>query len=239
MKEFPTPVGERIRGYRKKKGLSQVELAEKSNLNVLTIRRAENNYYETSKITIVLLAMALDVAPVNFYDPDKLREFMAGYVDDSTMTSRVRRSEQMVHDYTFIERYNKLPKRYSNQFFKFTFTNEVDWYPVLANDSEHLFGYGLESGNSIRGRVKIDVENALKNKNNSFNWIYTTVCANDDIAVSLLDLESEVEIEVVAKSVYGTIPDSMHSVHGELYYKDLTGFLIEKIVKVEGEKNKG
>ena len=228
MKHFPKPVGERIKQYRKKKGFSQVDLSGRTNLDALTIRRAEKNTHEPSYQTMILLGTALNVAPVNFYDLDELRDFIAGHLDDSLDISKVRRPEQEVHDYTFIERYEKLPKRYSNQFFKFTFTNEVRWDPVKANEAEHMFDYGFESGNSISGHVKIDVEN----NDNPFNWIYTTVYANGDIAASLLELKSEVKIQVVAKSIYGVIPDLMHSVRDELCYGDLTGFLIEKIVKV-------
>lgn len=68
-------IGEKIREVRKKKGLSQEELAESSKVNLRTIQRIENNESEPRGKTLNLICEVLDLNAEDILDygkqPDK------------------------------------------------------------------------------------------------------------------------------------------------------------------------
>ena len=68
-------IGKRIRDIRKKKGLSQEELAESAKVNLRTIQRIENNESEPRGKTLNLICDVLQINPEDILDygkqPDK------------------------------------------------------------------------------------------------------------------------------------------------------------------------
>ena len=68
-------IGKRIRDIRKKKGLSQEELAESAKVNLRTIQRIENNESEPRGKTLNLICEVLDINAEDILDygkqPDK------------------------------------------------------------------------------------------------------------------------------------------------------------------------
>ena len=68
-------IGKKIRDVRKKKGLSQEELAESAKVNLRTIQRVENNENEPRGKTLNLICAVLDINPEDILDygkqPDK------------------------------------------------------------------------------------------------------------------------------------------------------------------------
>ena len=68
-------IGEKIKEVRKKKGLSQEELAESSKVNLRTIQRIENNESEPRGKTLNLICEVLDINVEDILDygkqPDK------------------------------------------------------------------------------------------------------------------------------------------------------------------------
>ncbi|PCJ67445.1 MAG: DNA-binding protein [Bacteroidetes bacterium] len=64
-------IGEKIREIRKKKGLSQEELAELAQVNLRTIQRIENNESEPRGITLKLICDVLDVRIEDILDYGK------------------------------------------------------------------------------------------------------------------------------------------------------------------------
>lgn len=57
-------IGENIKSFRKSRGYTQAELAEKCNVATITIRQYENGKREPNSKMIHKLAVALDVAPI-------------------------------------------------------------------------------------------------------------------------------------------------------------------------------
>ena len=64
-------IGEKIREVRKKKGLSQEELAESSKVNLRTIQRIENNESEPRGKTLHLICEVLDIHAEDILDYGK------------------------------------------------------------------------------------------------------------------------------------------------------------------------
>ncbi|MDT0555047.1 helix-turn-helix domain-containing protein [Patiriisocius hiemis] len=68
-------IGKKIREIRKKKGLSQEELAESAKVNLRTIQRIENNESEPRGKTLTLICEVLDINAEDLFDygkqPDK------------------------------------------------------------------------------------------------------------------------------------------------------------------------
>jgi transcriptional regulator with XRE-family HTH domain len=64
-------IGEKIREVRKKKGLSQEELAESSKVNLRTIQRIENNESEPRGKTLHLICEVLDINAEDILDYGK------------------------------------------------------------------------------------------------------------------------------------------------------------------------
>lgn len=61
-------VGESLRFFRKKAGLTQEELAKKAGLATITIRQYETNKRTPNLTKLELLANALDIHSVDFFD---------------------------------------------------------------------------------------------------------------------------------------------------------------------------
>lgn len=64
-------IGKKIKEVRKKKGLSQEELAESSNINLRTIQRIENNENEPRGKTLHLICSVLDINVEDLLDYGK------------------------------------------------------------------------------------------------------------------------------------------------------------------------
>lgn len=64
-------LGNRIRSRREELGLNQVELAEKSRLTQATISRIESNTIAPKATTLIVLAIALDLAPNAFLKDER------------------------------------------------------------------------------------------------------------------------------------------------------------------------
>ena len=58
-----SPIGNKIRELRTRKGYSQEKLAEISNVNIRTIQRVEDNKNDPSGTTLTLICSALDTTP--------------------------------------------------------------------------------------------------------------------------------------------------------------------------------
>ncbi len=68
-------IGEKIRKHRKIKGLTQEELAEKSDLSTMSIRRYESGERVPPQDTLLKIAKALDVHLRNLMDSSILEDF--------------------------------------------------------------------------------------------------------------------------------------------------------------------
>lgn len=80
---FPKPRGERIRCIRRVRRLSQEALAALAGVSAKTVSRAETGCTKgLSDPTIAAIGTALGVAPVNFYDPAEVAEFLSGRIPD-------------------------------------------------------------------------------------------------------------------------------------------------------------
>ena len=64
-------LGNRIRNRREELGLNQVELAEKSKLTQATIFRIESDIIAPKATTLIVLAIALDLAPNAFLTEER------------------------------------------------------------------------------------------------------------------------------------------------------------------------
>ncbi len=64
-------LGNRIRNRREELGLNQVELAEKSKLTQATISRIESDIIAPKATTLIVLAIALDLAPNAFLTEER------------------------------------------------------------------------------------------------------------------------------------------------------------------------
>jgi transcriptional regulator with XRE-family HTH domain len=71
IKLFMNEIGEKIKELRKKKGLSQEELAELANVNLRTIQRIENNGNEPRGHTLNQICKVLDVSAEEILDYGK------------------------------------------------------------------------------------------------------------------------------------------------------------------------
>lgn len=61
-------IGKKIKELRKKKGLSQDELAESAKVNLRTIQRIENNESEPRGKTLTLICKVLDINSEDIFD---------------------------------------------------------------------------------------------------------------------------------------------------------------------------
>lgn len=66
-----TKIGTKIKEARKKKGLSQEELAESAKINLRTVQRIENNENEPRGITLNLISKALEIDMEEIHIPEK------------------------------------------------------------------------------------------------------------------------------------------------------------------------
>ena len=64
-------LGNRIRSRREELGLNQVELAEKSKLTQASISRIESDIIVPKATTLIVLAIALDLAPNAFLKEER------------------------------------------------------------------------------------------------------------------------------------------------------------------------
>ena len=64
-------IGEKIKELRRKKGLSQEELAEQAGINLRTIQRIENNESEPRGNTMHLICKVLDIHAEDILDYGK------------------------------------------------------------------------------------------------------------------------------------------------------------------------
>lgn len=64
-------LGNRIRSRREELGLNQVELAEKSKLTQASISRIESDIITPKATTLIVLAIALDLAPNAFLKDER------------------------------------------------------------------------------------------------------------------------------------------------------------------------
>jgi len=75
-------IGDKIKKLRKKKGLTQIELAEKASLNKNSIARYERDEISPTEISLQKIADALEVSPSELFDnslADDIEEINIGY----------------------------------------------------------------------------------------------------------------------------------------------------------------
>lgn len=66
-------IGEKIKFFRKRKGLSQSELAELVNIEMKSLSRIESGHNYPQCENLIAIAKALDVAPWQFYHCDDVK----------------------------------------------------------------------------------------------------------------------------------------------------------------------
>ncbi|AXE54923.1 helix-turn-helix transcriptional regulator [Aurantimicrobium sp. MWH-Uga1] len=66
---YETQLAESIRAFRKSRGLSQADLAQKAGLDRKTINRIENGHYSPTMSNFFNISKALDVEPQDLLTP--------------------------------------------------------------------------------------------------------------------------------------------------------------------------
>ncbi len=85
-------IGEKIKHYRKKRGLSQAELAELINIEVKSLSRIESGHNYPQCENLIAIARALSVSPWQFYffDEQKNLELMKKEITASLNTDETK-----------------------------------------------------------------------------------------------------------------------------------------------------
>ncbi len=73
-KKLKKTIGEKIKFFRKKKGLSQDKLAEIVNIEMKSLSRIESGHNYPQCENLVAIARALSVAPWQFYFSDEIKD---------------------------------------------------------------------------------------------------------------------------------------------------------------------
>ena len=234
------------------RGLTQEDLARDSNIAVSTIHRLEKGLHSPTHTTLGLLSEALATSAASFFSRAELQEFLRSHEpvdggdskDDEECGSMV--GGQAGSGRAFLkadyDRYLCLPKVHAGESFQITCTCRSDWCgPVSATFAEELAGYGLECGRSLSWSSEVHLAD-VDPTDRSGNPVDVPVIrsmrlyASGDIAVTLLDLNGPTTVTALARTIYGRVIDENGHWLGasdlDQCYKDLTGFVVDKIVEV-------
>lgn len=220
----PQPKGQLIRFFREKAKHSLQDLADLAKLHVKTLRRAEQG--QLTEYTLLCVSRALGIAPVNFFDPDELTIFLSGrfeeaerpHVEQSCANSG---SEDSTDPEDLLERYDVIPKRYTDLKIEITFKQSESWHSIDVNTTEAL---GIESGASVNTGITI---RTAKGKEKSYQ-----LYASGGLAETMLDIAPEATVRALATTIYGIYPDRYMSDWRNFIYEEVTGLLLTRIISV-------
>lgn len=135
-------------------------------------------------------------------------------------------------DAVALELFEKLPEMHRGRSFVFTFVNRADhWMRVPETEAEALSGQGLESGASVENILSIVMENQDRE-----NVVH--IFGTGAVALELNAIEDNAQVQVVARTIYASVVDDSsqwlpRSGPGDLLYKKVEGFLVEKILEID------
>ena len=242
--DIPSICGSLLRAHRKRKGYSLEILAGKADIHAATVGRAESGIIRSDTRTVNALAEALEIHPASLYDPEEWAAFLACHValpTDAPVGDQVGPEldldespdpRPLVPDREILARYNLIPRSFAGARFRFEFVNG-EWESVNASEAECLSQFGLICGECVElGGLPPAVIYVPSDSEpiGEVNKLY----ASGEMAQTVLEIKTSARIEVIARAVYGILPDrwavhmTVHSVHVD----EFTGLSIEKVVGV-------
>ena len=235
---LPKVQGSRVAFFRKRAGLSQDELSQMAGMTAAVGRiersSASGSSYSPTQVAIEQIAKALEVAPVNFYNPADIQKFTAGQIPPHDLVGCEDNSDEgngnahlatRTLDASDCERIRLFPKNLHGQRFQLRFVNGISrpWWPVPATKAEIL---GLETGHSIEQYAEVRRDDKKLGNYDVF--------AEGGLATAMVDLAPRAEVEVCVRAVFAVQLDSRAGYgwvrEEERVYETVFGFCVEEIL---------
>lgn len=216
MTTVPQAKGFLVRHFRDQAGLSQQRLADKANLNLKMIQRAENG--QMTEYTLLCIARALAIAPVNFYDSEDLQVFLSGRIETGEPPHSNGDPAIEEDSDELLDRFTTLPARYANKVVEIVFERDRFFRRTDANVTETL---GLATGSCISSHLKV-----------GDNWF--SIFATGDLAETVLDIPVGSRIAAIATTVWGVRTNRDRWDPETIEHDEIVGLVLSQVVDVHG-----